>query len=64
MLIAQALVSGTGNAMTPAYMLIFAGLVGAVTLVFTPEVAGKRLPGSPPAVESEQEARELASDSN
>ena len=36
-LIAQALVSGTGNAMTPAYMLIFAGLVGAVTLVFTPE---------------------------
>src|ERR1700759_3042191 len=63
-LIAQALVSGTGNAMTPAYMLIFAGLVGAVTLVFTPEVAGKRLPGSAPAVESEQEARELASDSN
>jgi len=62
-LIAQALVSGTGNAMTPAYMLIFAGLVGAVTLVFTPEVAGKRLPGSPPAVESEQEAGELATDS-
>jgi len=60
-LIAQALVSGTGNAMTPAYMLIFAGLVGAVTLVFTPEVAGKRLPGSAPAVESEQEARQLAS---
>jgi MFS transporter, MHS family, proline/betaine transporter len=61
-LIAQALVSGTGNAMAPAYMLIFAGLVGAVTLVFTPEVAGKRLPGSAPAVESEQEARELACD--
>jgi MFS transporter, MHS family, proline/betaine transporter len=62
-LIAQALVSGTGNVMMPAYMLIFAGLVGAVTLVFTPEVAGKRLPGSAPSVESEQEARELASDS-
>jgi MHS family proline/betaine transporter-like MFS transporter len=62
-LIAQALVSGTGNAMTPAYMLIFAGLVGAVTLVFTPEVAGRRLPGSAPAVESEREARELARDS-
>ena len=58
-LIAQALVSGTGNAMVPAYMLIVAGLVGAVTLLFTPEVAGKRLPGSPPAVETEQEAREL-----
>jgi MFS transporter, MHS family, proline/betaine transporter len=57
--IAQALVSGTGNAITPAYMLIVAGLVGAVTLVFTPEVAGRRLPGSAPAVETEQEAQEL-----
>jgi MHS family proline/betaine transporter-like MFS transporter len=61
-LIAQALVSGTGNVMAPAYMLIVAGLVGAVTLPFMPEVAGKRLPGSGPAVESEQEARELARD--
>jgi MFS transporter, MHS family, proline/betaine transporter len=61
-LIAQALVAGTGNAMVPAYMLIFAGLVGAVTLLFTPEVAGTRLPGSGPSVESEQEARELAED--
>jgi MFS transporter, MHS family, proline/betaine transporter len=61
-LIAQALVSGTGNAMVPAYMLIFAGLVGAVTLLFTPEVAGKRLPGSGPSVETEQEARELVGD--
>ncbi|UQX13090.1 MFS transporter [Candidatus Mycobacterium methanotrophicum] len=61
-LVAQALVSGTGNAMMPAYMLIFAGLVGAVTLPFTPEVAGRRLPGSAPAVETEQEARELVAD--
>jgi MHS family proline/betaine transporter-like MFS transporter len=58
-LIAQALVSTTGNLMVPAYMLIAAGLVGIVTLAFTPEVAGKRLPGSPPTVETEQEAREL-----
>jgi MHS family proline/betaine transporter-like MFS transporter len=58
-LIAQALVSGTGNLMVPAYMLIAAGLVGIVTLAFTPEVAGKRLPGSPPTVETEQQAREL-----
>jgi MHS family proline/betaine transporter-like MFS transporter len=58
-LIAQALVSATGNLMVPAYMLIVAGLVGLVTLVFTPEVAGRRLPGSPPSVETEQEAREL-----
>jgi len=61
-LIAQALVSGTGNVMVPAYMLIVAGLVGAVTLVFTPEVAGKPLPGSGPSVESELEARGLAAD--
>ena len=58
-LIAQALVSGTGNVMVPAYMLIVAGLVGLVTLAFTPEVAGRRLPGSPPTVETEEEAREL-----
>jgi MFS transporter, MHS family, proline/betaine transporter len=52
-LIAQALISSTGNAMAPAYMLIFAGLVGTVTLPFMPEVAGKPLPGSGPSGESE-----------
>ncbi|WAC94301.1 MFS transporter [Mycobacterium sp. Aquia_213] len=62
-LIAQALVSSTGNDMVPAYMLMVAGLVGVVTLLFTPEVAGKPLPGSGPAVETEEEARELASGS-
>jgi MHS family proline/betaine transporter-like MFS transporter len=46
--------------MVPAYMLMVAGLVGVVTLLFTPEVAGKPLPGSGPAVETEEEARELA----
>jgi MHS family proline/betaine transporter-like MFS transporter len=59
-LIAQALVSATGNVMVPAYMLIFAGVVGAITLLFTPEVARKPLPGSGPAVETEREARALA----
>jgi MHS family proline/betaine transporter-like MFS transporter len=63
-LIAQALVSGTGNVMVPAYMLIFAGVVGAITLLFTPEVARKPLPGSGPAVETEQEARALAKDTS
>src|SRR6185437_5082244 len=56
--IAQALISGTGSAMVPAYMLIFAGLVGTVALRFMPEVAGKPLPGSGPA--AEREAGELA----
>lgn len=59
-LIAQALISATDHVMAPAYMLIAAGLVGAVTLAFTPEVAGKRLPGSAPSVETEEEARRLA----
>ena len=59
-LVAQALISSTGDVMVPAYMLIVAGLVGAVTLFFTPEVAGKRLPGSGPAVETEEQARALA----
>lgn len=58
-LIAETLVAGTGNPMTPAYMLVFAGLIGAVTLFFTPEVAGKPLPGAGPSVESPEEAREL-----
>lgn len=51
--IAQALISGTGSAMVPAYMLIFAGLVGTVALRFMPEVAGKPLPGSGPSIDSE-----------
>jgi len=57
-LIAQVLISSTGNAIVPAYMLICAGLVGTVTLLFMPEVAGKPLPGSGPSVESQ--AGELA----
>lgn len=61
-LIAQALISGTGNVTAPAYLLIFAGLVGAITLLFTPEVAGKPLPGSAPAVENKLETREPADD--
>ncbi|PQM47638.1 Proline/betaine transporter [Mycobacterium talmoniae] len=58
-LIAEALVSGTGNVMVPAYILMAAGLIGAVTVWFTPEVAGKRLPGSGPSVATEEEAREI-----
>lgn len=51
-LAAETLVSVTGNALVPAYMLIAAGIVGMATLVFTPEVAGRRLPGSAPVVEN------------
>ncbi len=59
--IAQALISTTGDLLVPAYMLMVAGLVGGVTLLFTPEVAGRPLPGSGPMVETEQEADELVS---
>lgn len=58
-LIAETLVAGTRNALMPAYMLMFAGLVGAVTLFFAPEVAGKPLLGSGPSVENPEEASAL-----
>jgi MHS family proline/betaine transporter-like MFS transporter len=58
-LIAETLVSGTGNVLVPAYILMAAGLVGAVSVWFTPEIAGKRLPGSGPSVATEQEARAI-----
>lgn len=55
-----ALVSGTGDLNWPAYYLIIAGVLGAVTVWFTPESARRSLPGSSPAVETRREARELA----
>ena len=51
-LIAESLVQGLHNVMVLAFMLMVAGVIGLVTLVFTPEVAGKRLPGSGPSVET------------
>jgi MFS family permease len=59
-LVAQTLISATGNAMMPAYMLMFAGVAGTITLIFTPEVAGRPLPESAPTVETSEEAREIA----
>lgn len=59
-LIAQALVRATGSDLVPAYYLIFAGVVGVVSVALLPEPAGKRLPGSAPTVTSEEEAREVA----
>ncbi len=56
-LIAETLLAGTGNLMVPAYILMGAGVIGAVTLWFTPEVAGKPLPGAGPSVATEEEAR-------
>ncbi len=59
-LVAETLVSGTGNVMVPAFILMGAGVIGAITVWFTPETAGKRLPGSGPSVATEQEASAIA----
>ncbi|WP_461480120.1 MFS transporter [Mycobacterium sp. HUMS_1102779] len=59
-LVAESLVSATGSSLAPAFMLIFAGAVGAVTLFFTPEVAGRRMPGAGPSADDREEARRLA----
>jgi MHS family proline/betaine transporter-like MFS transporter len=59
-LVAQSLISATGNAMMPAYMLMFAGVAGTITLIFTRVVAARPLPESAPTVGSREEAREMA----
>ncbi|MEJ2861970.1 MFS transporter [Actinomycetospora flava] len=58
-LIMTALVPTTGWGGWPAIYLILAGLAGVAVLVKLRETAGKPLPGSNPAVSTEQEAREL-----
>jgi MHS family proline/betaine transporter-like MFS transporter len=45
----------------PAYYLIGAGVVGAISIYFARESARKPLPGSPPSVADEQEAKDLVS---
>lgn len=59
-LIAAALVTGTGNQMWPAYILIIAGIIGIVSVYFMPEPVGRALPGSGPIVESKKDALALA----
>jgi MHS family proline/betaine transporter-like MFS transporter len=58
-LITQALVHATGNLLVPGFYLAAAGLVGAVAVLFTPETAGKPLPGSAPAVTDRAEGKIL-----
>jgi MFS transporter, MHS family, proline/betaine transporter len=58
-LIMTALVPTTGWGGWPAIYLVLAGLAGVAVLVKLRETAGKPLPGSNPAVSTEQEAREL-----
>ena len=54
-----ALVGATGDLNWPAYYLIAAGVVGAVSVWFLKEPNGRRMWGSAPAAESDDEAEEL-----
>lgn len=54
-----ALVKATGDLHWPAYYLMIAGAIGAISMWFTRESANMSLSGSGPIVESEEEAREL-----
>lgn len=54
-----ALVGLTGDLNWPAYYLIIAGVIGAVSLLFLGEPNGRRMWGSAPAATSEEEAEEL-----
>lgn len=61
-LIAASLVAATGSKLMPAIPLIAAGIIGAISVYYTREIAGKPMPGSPPSAANEAEAREMAED--
>ncbi|MYW03916.1 glycine betaine/L-proline transporter ProP [Streptomyces sp. SID3343] len=58
--VTEALVSGTGNGYMPAFYMMLAAAVGLVAAIEMSETARQPLMGSPPAVETAEEARELA----
>jgi MHS family proline/betaine transporter-like MFS transporter len=58
-LFTEALVHGTGNLLVPGFILVIAGLIGGVSILFLPESARKPLIGSSPLAANEAEAREL-----
>ena len=55
----SSLIGATGDLNWPAYYLIGAGIVGAVSLYFLQEPNGRKMWGSAPAATTEEEAREL-----
>ncbi|MFE3203033.1 glycine betaine/L-proline transporter ProP [Embleya sp. NPDC059237] len=57
--VAEALVDGTGNDYMPAFYMMLAAAVGLAAALTMTETARKPLMGSPPAVETVEEAREL-----
>lgn len=63
-LVAAALIHRTGDHLVPVYMLIVAGVVGVISVYFTPEPAGRALKGSSPTAASDEEAREIAANAS
>ncbi|MFD7702869.1 MFS transporter [Streptomyces caelestis] len=58
-LVITALIGATGSDMMPAYYAMAAALVGVVAVACMKETAQQPLEGSPPSVQTEQEAAEL-----
>ncbi len=58
-LVVTALIGATGNMMMPAYYMMAAAVVGGIAVFFMTESARRPLPGSPPSVSTQEEAREL-----
>ncbi|MDO4913065.1 MAG: MFS transporter [Bifidobacteriaceae bacterium] len=57
--IMEALVTSTGNALSPAFWVMGTSVAGLVAVIFLKESARQPLPGSMPAVSTEEEAVEL-----
>ncbi|MGP3975464.1 MFS transporter [Streptomyces sp. 8N114] len=53
------LVDSTGDKLSPAYYASGAAVLGIIAVAFMKESAGQPLPGSPPSVSTEEEARAL-----
>ncbi|MET7850534.1 glycine betaine/L-proline transporter ProP [Streptomyces avermitilis] len=58
-LVITALISATGSDLMPAYYAMAAALVGIITVACMKETAQQPLAGSPPSVETPEEAAEL-----
>ncbi|CAM5389566.1 MFS transporter [Streptomyces griseomycini] len=58
-LVVTALISATGSDMMPAYYAMTAALVGVVAVACMKETAQRPLEGSPPSVQTQEEAAEL-----
>ncbi|MGJ8526810.1 Proline/betaine transporter [Halomonadaceae bacterium LMG 33818] len=56
------LVDASGNLDMPAYYLMLAAIIGAITILSTPETASKPLKGSTPSATDKAEAKELLAD--